>query len=220
LAKPSLAKALGTLLLLFAAVYGTAFLVVGLLRLRPRPAVPVVILVSLAMALLLAWLLWGKSGGFAQFGFQESRGRYLLAAIVLGAPIGWAINLLIHHFSSGPTSLDLTFRPWAMVVYFIVGASIQEEVIFRGLLQSTVARQFPSKLSFFGVTLSGPAIIVALLFGVIHIAVDPITAVGAFVLGLLAGELRARSGSLVPAILVHALFNLFAAITAATGRVL
>jgi len=41
--------------------------------------------------------------------------------------------------------------------------------------------------------------------------VNPITA-GAFVLGLFSGELRHRSASLLPAILVHAVFNAFAAI--------
>ena len=56
------------------------------------------------------------------------------------------------------------------------------------------------------------AIIVALLFGLIHLEVNPITAAAAFVLGLLSGELRHRSGSLLPAILVHAVFNAFAAI--------
>jgi len=50
------------------------------------------------------------------------------------------------------------------------------------------------------------------LFGLIHLEVNPITAAAAFVLGLLSGELRHRSGSLLPAILVHAVFNAFAAI--------
>jgi len=53
---------------------------------------------------------------------------------------------------------------------------------------------------------------VAFLFGLIHLEVNPITAGAAFVLGLFSGELRHRSGSLLPAILVHAVFNTFAAI--------
>jgi len=55
-------------------------------------------------------------------------------------------------------------------------------------------------------------LIVALLFGLIHMKVNPITAAAAFVLGLFSGELKRRSGSLLPAILVHAVFNAFAAI--------
>jgi membrane protease YdiL (CAAX protease family) len=45
------------------------------------------------------------------------------------------------------------------VPYFVVGAAIQEEVIFRGLLQTTLARQFPATLSFFGTSLSYAAIL-------------------------------------------------------------
>ncbi len=97
-------------------------------------------------------------------------------------------------------------------LYFVVGAAIQEEIIFRGLLQTTLTRQFPAALSFFGTSLSYASIIVALLFGLIHLEVSPITAGAAFVLGLFSGELRHRSGSLLPAILVHAVFNAFAAI--------
>ncbi len=51
--KVRLAKALGTLLLLFAAAYGPAFLTVVLLKLRPFEAVPVIIVISLAAAILL-----------------------------------------------------------------------------------------------------------------------------------------------------------------------
>lgn len=95
---------------------------------------------------------------------------------------------------------------------FVVGAAIQEEVIFRGLLQTTLAQQIPATLSFFGSSLSCAAIIVALRFGLIHLKINPITPAAAFVLGLFSGELRHRSGSLLPAILVHAVFDVFAAI--------
>ncbi len=92
----------------------------------------------------------------------------------------------------------------------MLGAAIQEEIIFRGLLQTDLARRFAERLPLLGHSLSWPAIIVAFVFGLLHLVVNPITAVAAFVLGLLAGELRDRSGSLVPAIVVHSLFNLFA----------
>src|ERR1700747_2850566 len=114
LTKVRFAKALGTLLLSFAAAYGPAFLTVALLKLRPFEAVPAIIVISLAMAILLIKVVSGKAGGFAKFGFRFCHCRYIAAAIVF------------------------------------VGAAIQEEVIFRGLLQTTLARQFPATLSFFG----------------------------------------------------------------------
>jgi membrane protease YdiL (CAAX protease family) len=212
LTKVKFAKALGALLLLFACSYGPAFLVVALLKLRPFKAVPVIIVISSAVAILLIYVMSGKAGGFTQFGFRFCHYRYIAAAIAFGAPIGWALTILVNHLSSGPPPPEMSLRPWMMVLYFVVGAAIQEEVIFRGLLQTTLARQIPATLSFLGTSLSYAAIIVALLFGLIHMEVNLITAAAAFVLGLLSGELRRRSGSLLPAILVHAVFNAFAAI--------
>jgi membrane protease YdiL (CAAX protease family) len=205
------AKALGTLLLLFAAIYGPAFLTVALLKLRPFEAVPVIIMITLAVAILLIKVLSSRAGGFAEFGFRFCHYRYIAAAIVFGVPIAWALAILVNHLSSSPPP-EVSFRPWMTFVYFVVGAAIQEEIIFRGLLQTTLARQFPATLSFFGSSLSYAAIIVAFLFGLIHLEVNPITAAAAFVLGLFSGELRLRSGSLLPAMLVHAVFNAFAAI--------
>ena len=206
------AKALGTLLLLFAAAYGPAFLIVALLKLRPFEAVPVIIGISTVVSILLIAVLSGRSRGFAQYGFRFCHYRYMAAAIVLGAPVAWPLTILVNRLNSGPPPPEWSFRPWMTFLYFVVGAAIQEEIIFRGLLQTTLARQFPATLLFFGTSISCAAIIVALLFGLIHLEVNPITAEAAFVLGLLSGELRHRSGSLLPAILVHAVFNAFAAI--------
>jgi membrane protease YdiL (CAAX protease family) len=206
------AKALGVLLLLFAGAYGPGFSAVALLKMQPFEVVPVIIVSSLGMAILLIYVLSARVGGFTEFGFQFCHYRYLAAAIVFGAPVGWALTILVDRLSSGPPRPEMSLRPWMMILYFVAGASIQEEVIFRGLLQTTLARQIPATVSFLHTSLSCAAIIVALLFGLIHMKVNPITAAAAFVLGLLSGELRHRSGSLLPAILVHAIFNAFAAI--------
>jgi membrane protease YdiL (CAAX protease family) len=92
-------------------------------------------------------------------------------------------------------------------LYFLIGASIQEEVIFRGLIQSMVERRSTVTFSLPGGSLSGAVAFTAALFGVIHLEAGAVVALGAILLGLVAGELRRRSGSLLPAILVHALFN-------------
>ena len=58
-----------------------------------------------------------------------------------------------------------------------------------------------------GGPLSGAVAFSAALFGVIHLESGAIVALGAIVLGFIAGELRRRSGSLLPAIIAHALCN-------------
>ena len=195
--------------------YAPAFLTVALLKLPLLGAIPVGIIISLAAGLLFIYFMYVMPGGagFAEFGFRFCRYRYLAAAIVFGVPIGWALSALVSRLTSGRPSPEMSLPPWLMIVYFVIGAAIQEEAIFRGLLQTTLAQQFPAAFSLLGSSFSYAVIIIALLFGLIHTKVNPITAVAAFVLGLLAGELRRRSGSLLPAILVHAVFNAFSAIS-------
>lgn len=212
LTKIRLAKALGTLLVLFALVYSPAFLIVALGKLGPPVAVPVIIVMSLAVASLLIYAVSRRTGSFSPFGFRLCPSRYLAAAFLLGVPIGWTLTILVNRLGSGHPSSGMALAPWMTIVYFFVGAPIQEEIIFRGLLQTTLARQLPETLPFLNTSFSYAAIVVALLFGLIHLEVHPATAGAAFVLGLLAGELRHRSGSLLPAILVHTVFNIFAAI--------
>ena len=61
--------------------------------------------------------------------------------------------------------------------------------------------------SVFGGSLSGAVAFTAVLFGIIHLEAGVAVATDAIILGLVAGELRRRSGSLLPAVIVHALFN-------------
>jgi membrane protease YdiL (CAAX protease family) len=149
--------------------------------------VPAIMVISLGVAILLIHVVSGRAGGFTQFGFQFCRFRYIAAAIVFGGTIGWALTILVNHLSSGAPPAEMSLRPWMKVLYFVVGAAIQEEVIFRGLLQTTLARQIPAALSFLGTSLSYAAIIVALLFGLIHLEVNPITAAAAFRAGVIVG---------------------------------
>jgi membrane protease YdiL (CAAX protease family) len=97
-------------------------------------------------------------------------------------------------------------------VYFALAAPIQEEVIFRGLIQTGIPLVFvrsEERLS------RSSLIIAALLFAAVHLTIGPITAACAAALGILAGELRRRSSSLLPAVFAHALFNLPAVLGAA-----
>ncbi|MEO6871383.1 MAG: JDVT-CTERM system glutamic-type intramembrane protease [Chthoniobacterales bacterium] len=99
-----------------------------------------------------------------------------------------------------------------IILYFIIGSPIQEEVVFRGLLQTTLEQRLGASFSFLGISVAVATLIIAILFGLIHLAIGVATAIAAFVLGLLAGELRRRSSSLLPAIVLHVIFNACSAI--------
>jgi membrane protease YdiL (CAAX protease family) len=200
-------KALGLGVGLFVAVYVPAFTATALVRPRIELAIALIIAITLIVAMLLIFLLAPARGGFAEFGFRVPSSRHVGIALASGLALGVVAALLTHLLPS-KSPFDVSgFAPWKIGLYLIVGASIQEEVIFRGLIQSVMEKRWTVIFSMCGVSLSGAVAFTAGLFGVIHLELGAVVALGAVILGLVAGELRRRSGSLLPAIMVHALFN-------------
>jgi membrane protease YdiL (CAAX protease family) len=181
-------KTIALVVLLFVGVYLPAFVANALIKPRPQAAVPLVIGVSLAMAFVFIYFLSSDTTGLSQFGFKPASQRYVVAAIALGVPISLGLTFLLSRFQTASLLDKVSFHPWMIVVYFIIGAPIQEEAIFRGLLQTTLECRLGIIFSFLGVTLSFASVAIAVLFGLIHIAVGAMTAVVALVLGLLAGN--------------------------------
>jgi membrane protease YdiL (CAAX protease family) len=94
-----------------------------------------------------------------------------------------------------------------MIASAVLLAPLMEEIIFRGLVQTTLLHWTSSQ---------GPArrwsviIIASGLFAVIHAgAAQPHTMPALFVLGLVLGWLYECFGSLLPCVLVHMAFNVF-----------
>jgi len=95
-------------------------------------------------------------------------------------------------------------------------ASISEEIFFRGLLQSLFMplKEFGFKL--YKSFISVPVMVCAVWFGLGHLGLlrmmRPYIVVGivvnATVLGLVAGYYREKTGSIIPAIVVHMVFNI------------
>ena len=200
-------RAFGSGIGLFVAVYIPAFFAAGLVRPRVEVAIPLIIAITFLIAFILILLLVRPPAGIAEFGFRISNGRYLAMGTALGLILGVAIAFVNHLFRSKPPFDVSRFTPWMIGLYFIIGSPIQEEIIFRGLIQSMLERWWMITFPVFGGSLSGAVVFTAVLFGIIHLGVGAVVAAGAIVLGLVAGELRRRSASLLPAIVVHALFN-------------
>ncbi len=203
----SKSQALGLGIGLFVAVYVPAFVTTTLIRPRIEIAIPLVIGITLSVPLILVFLLTRRAAGFAEFGFCIPDSRYIAIAGAFGLTLGLAITLLSHLLPSKPPFDVSGFAPWRIWLYFVIGSPIQEEIIFRGLIQSILERRWMITFSVFGTSLSGAVIYTAALFGIIHLGAGAVVAAGAIVLGLVAGELRRRSGSLLPAVILHALFN-------------
>ena len=200
-------RALGWMCLLFASVYLPAFVLVGILRLSGAGAVLLIIVTSfLFTSMIIAVFLRSSDWSKKDFGLAKCSIKYVVRALVLGGILGLIVSFLQHvlHVSS-PQGFE-AFAFWQTVLLFWIGASVQEETIFRGLIQGIVGRKLGG--ASIGGSLSAAAVIVAVLFAIVHIPMGIFTVGAAFFVGLLAGELRVRSASLIPAIIVHALVNI------------
>jgi membrane protease YdiL (CAAX protease family) len=184
-------KALGVVLLLFLAVYLPTFSLVSLIRSKAQVAIPLVIALSLTIAFLLIFLI-SRGDGLPRFGFRLSSGYFIWVAIALATPTGLALTFLASRFHQNNPLGDISLRPWMVFLYFIVGSPIQEEVIFRGLLQSSLARRVGLSLPVCGTSVSFAVLAVAVLFGLIHVAVGIATAIAAFILGILGRRTKAK----------------------------
>jgi membrane protease YdiL (CAAX protease family) len=205
--KSAKAKAMGLGGALFVAVYVPAFIATALVRPRIELAIALIIAISLLIAVLLIFLFARARRGFAEFGFRIPGSRYVGIALALGLTLGLLAAFLNHLFPSKPPYDVSGFVAWKIALYFIVGASVQEEVIFRGLIQSIVEERLAASFRICSISISGAVAFTATLFGVVHLEVGVAVALSAVMLGLVAGELRRRSESLLPAIVVHSIFN-------------
>lgn len=178
----------------------------------PLPAqVPLLMLVTAGLAAGWAFLLI-RFGPFElpEFGLRVPKmGALGLSALVAVVP-AIAVAILSSRLGQAGPLHGLKLPAALMWLYFAVGAPVQEEWIFRGLLQGVATR-----------VLSGPggsgharraalagSLVTAVVFALAHLTIGVWTALAALVLGLLAGEARRRSGSVLPAIAVHSIFNI------------
>src|SRR6202040_1596486 len=99
--------------------------------------------------------------GIAEFGIAESPASYVIAAMLAGIVVGGALAYLAALYPA-PAPLDLSkLPPWMISVYFVLAAPVQEELIFRGLLQTVMARAISVPGGFWAVRF--PVVFVAAL---------------------------------------------------------
>lgn len=177
-------------------------------------AIPLVIGISLGIALILMATVGGRQ--FRSFGFRLAGAKVLWWSLCLGLAVSGLLHWLAMMMGVQETNMA-GLATWQVIVFFWVAAPVQEEVIFRGLLQGTLQQGFPGLIPVARWRFSVAAVVSAVAFALVHLALltsgaSPGTAafvvVGALILGLLAGQLRWSTESLVPCFVIHALFNI------------
>ena len=129
----------------------------------------------------------GWTVGFCAFG---AVGLYVLVSLVLALlPESW----MEEYGKAMRLSTETGLIPALAVV---AGAPLAEELVFRGVIQSRLERAMPVWIAI---------VLQAVLFGFIH--GTPVQIGYAFLMGLLFGYIRYRTGSILPTIAAHAAFN-------------
>jgi membrane protease YdiL (CAAX protease family) len=173
-------------------------------------------------ALIVIWLIPGKHR--RDFGLcLPKRLNYLklvgitfittVGGMFIFVPLymGFLSNIFRVKMSGG---FDFGSSIWVMIIGIWFWSSVTEEIFARSLVQSLL--QDLSKHRLWGLSL--PVWISALVFGAGHLTVFKLSGSpffvmfivsNAFIMGLVAARYREKSGSIIPAILVHILSNIF-----------
>jgi membrane protease YdiL (CAAX protease family) len=158
---------------------------------------------------VIAMVIFGE-GRWNEFGFQKSTGswwKFIPFALLIGAVSTLAVKISPGKGMEGGLN---SIKPSQLLLLVIIG-SAAEELFFRGWLQGFL---WPLKTRFVklgSAVVSVPVLTGALAFGAMHlpkgISIDLWTAVilvgFTTTLGLLAGIIRERTGSLLPSIATH-----------------
>jgi membrane protease YdiL (CAAX protease family) len=112
----------------------------------------------------------------------------------------------------GPLGFHLRLPPGAVVFALVqlLVVALPEELFYRGWMQAAWARTDPSRgVNVLGARLGAGFVWTQVLFAVGHLVVLQPWRLATFFPGLLFGWVRARTGSVIAPIVVHALSNLF-----------
>jgi membrane protease YdiL (CAAX protease family) len=104
-----------------------------------------------------------------------------------------------------------------ILLVYIVLPAICEEIFMRGLITEELSF-LKGSIRFRSIDISTPVIVTAFLFGVMHLfpldSKSFINFLAPFIIGIIAGYYKEKSGSLFPAFIVHASSNFWGSIPA------
>ena len=172
--------------------------------------------VVLGLSLLAIYLL--SMGMLPLWGFRLPTIEDLGLLSIVGLSAAVCVVLTSEHISPTPEKMYPPSDTRGRILFFVVIvilASTGEEFLFRGFLQNILDNSLLLAINFGWFSITGGAIVSALLFGIIHIAPAkqtnssvPVLTISAAILGLIAGIFLTISGSLILPIIVHMEFNL------------
>jgi len=169
------------------------------------------------MAISIIVMLILSKGKISIYGFKIGENVQLKQIALVSLGIG-IIGALIQSSLPGKSLAFIEKYSFLQVVIVIwIYASICEEVLTRGLIQGYLMPLTKYGFAVFKLRISVPVLVGALFFASMHImlltmGIATFTVITivlfALILGIIAGYHREKTGSIIPAIIVHILFNL------------
>ncbi len=200
----------GLAIVLTASLFLAAERMVRFVHLPPGSFVPSPsVMQTIFLVLCVAAMLLISRGRLAVFGF--TRGSYAFSLRILWWVLPLAVFSLMGAFASPHAHFLIDLTKAQTIVFVWLYSSFCEETLVRGLLQTLLARSAEAA----GRGMSMPVLVSGLFFGAMHLmlirligpAAIPIVLMAKY-LGLVAAYYKEKTGSLLPAILLHALFNI------------
>ena len=120
------------------------------------------------------------------------------AALVAG-PVCWLVLILAKLPLSGPPA-------WLLLLKLALIVPILEEIVFRGGLQTFLISKAVFAKNWFGLSIAN--LVTSFIFALMHlISQPPLWAALVFIPSLVFGWAKDRYGSIVPSIILHAVYN-------------
>ena len=172
------------------------------------------------MAILSVAAIAGLSQGRVEaFGFTVGTFRWSFLMLLWAIPSAVLTLPQLLGRRTEPLELPFGLTPMQTVIRVWIAASLAEEILMRGLVQSSLGLLSDIGFSVGAHFVSLPVLAGALAFSALHLVLfkrmgakaAPVL-VFTFLLGCVAGVYRETTGSLVPAVLVHMLFNIGGAV--------
>jgi membrane protease YdiL (CAAX protease family) len=155
------------------------------------------------------------------FGWHLTELKTILKSIKLGFSFGLLtiigfIILNVIFAKEGKSHPAVSNSFWVTIFTVWIMASFSEELFFRGIVQSSLQSFSHIGIDIFSHRFSFPIIFSAIAFALGHFCLwgkmGNIQVIGivlsCFINGMIAGKLRESSGSIIPAYIVHLMFNI------------
>jgi len=161
-------------------------------------------------------------GRISSYGFKLTENLRLRETILVGFIAGFIITgiALLLPVKAPPGVENFSFLQ--IVIFIWISASIGEEVLTRGLIFGYLTPLKPYGFLISKWRISLPVLVAALFFGAMHLGLITagldifsvsVIAISGFLLGIIAGFYREKTESIIPAIIIHMLFNISGSVT-------